>query len=181
MLQSRVHEIWVRAVSLTLKDDLRYVPGHCFETFPFAENWQTNTAIEAAGDSYYKYRTELMALYEEGLTKTYNRFHDLEMRAAEVVELRDRHAAMDRVVLDAYGWTDIPTDCKFLLEHEIDEKTWGAKRKPYRYRWPDEVQDEVLARLLDLNQKRREEEREEQGHNREGRRRPRPRRFSRGR
>jgi len=47
-------------------------------------------------------------------------------------------------VLDAYGWSDIPTDCKFLLDYEIDEEEWGDKKKPYRYRWPDEVRDEVL-------------------------------------
>ena len=57
-------------------------------------------------------------------------------------------------VLDAYGWTDIPTDCEFLLDYEIDEATWGRKKKPYRYRWPDTVCDEVLARLLALNAER---------------------------
>ena len=175
ILQSRVHETWVRAVSLTLKDDLRYVPGHCFETFPFVENWQANTTMEAAGNSYYEFRMKLMALSKEGLTKTYNRFHDLEERAAEIVELRERHAAMDRVVLDAYGWNDIPTDCKFLLEHEIDEETWGTKKKPYRYCWPEEVQDEVLARLLDLNQKRYGEEVAAGLHTEEGARRSAPR------
>ncbi len=30
---------------------------------------------------------------------------------------------MDRAVLDAYGWTDIPTDCEFLLDYEIEEET----------------------------------------------------------
>ena len=61
---------------------------------------------------------------------------------------------MDRAVLDAYGWTDIPTDCEFLLDYEIDEATWGRKKKPYRYRWPDPIRDEVLARLLALNAER---------------------------
>ena len=65
---------------------------------------------------------------------------------------------MDRAVLDAYGWTDIPTDCEFLLDYEIDEETWGNKKKPYRYRWPDDVRDEVLARLLELNAERAAEE-----------------------
>ena len=58
---------------------------------------------------------------------------------------------MDRAVLDAYGWYNIPTDCEFLLDYEIDEDEWGNKKKPWRYRWPDEVHDEVLARLLELN------------------------------
>ena len=65
---------------------------------------------------------------------------------------------MDRAVLDAYGWTDIPTDCDFLLDYEIDEATWGRKKKPYRYRWPDSIRDEVLARLLALNAERAAEE-----------------------
>ena len=65
---------------------------------------------------------------------------------------------MDRAVLDAYGWTDITTDCEFLLDYEIEEEEWGDKKKPWRYRWPDEVRDEVLARLLELNAERAREE-----------------------
>ncbi len=65
---------------------------------------------------------------------------------------------MDRAVLDAYGWSDITTDCEFLLDYEIDEEEWGDKKKPWRYRWPDEVRDEVLARLLELNAERAKEE-----------------------
>ena len=65
---------------------------------------------------------------------------------------------MDHAVLHAYGWADIITDCEFLLDYEIDEETWGKKKKPWRYRWPDEVRDEVLARLLALNAERAAEE-----------------------
>ena len=82
----------------------------------------------------------------EGVTKIYNRFHDIYETTPRISELRELHNAMDRAVLDAYGWTDIPTDCEFLLDYEIDEATWGRKKKPYRYRWPDTVRDEVLAR-----------------------------------
>jgi hypothetical protein len=57
---------------------------------------------------------------------------------------------MDKAVLDAYGWSDLPTDCEFLLDYEIDEEEWGKKKKPDRYRWPDDVRDEFLARLLEL-------------------------------
>ncbi|MGO9200580.1 MAG: hypothetical protein ACLQM8_08570 [Limisphaerales bacterium] len=35
------------------------------------------------------------------------------------------------------------------------------RKKPWRYRWPDEIRDEVLARLLNLNAQRAEEERTE--------------------
>ena len=141
-----------------MKDDLRYNPGDCFETFPLPPDWQSDPTVEAAGQTYYDFRAALMVKNDEGLTRTYNRFHDPDERSPDILRLRELHAAMDRAVLDAYGWTDIPTDCEFLLDYEIDEETWGNKKKPWRYRWPDEVHDEVLARLLDLNQKRYEEE-----------------------
>jgi methylase of polypeptide subunit release factors len=81
--------------------------------------------------------------------------------------LRTLHAAMDTAVLTAYGWTDLlpKCACEFLLEYEDDEPESAAeesggrkKKKPWRYRWPDEVRDEVLARLLKLNAERAEEE-----------------------
>ena len=105
------------------------------------------------------FRAALMVRNNEGLTKTYNRFHDPDERDPEILKLRELHAAMDRAVLDAYGWADIPTACDFLLDYEIDEEERGTKKKPYRYRWPDPVRDEVLARLLELNAQRAEEER----------------------
>lgn len=158
-LQSRPHEIWARFFSSTLEDRLNYSASDCFETFPFPENWTTDPALEAVGKTYYAFRADLMVRNNEGLTDTYNRFHDPDEKSPDIHRLRELHAAMDRAVLDAYGWQDIPTDCEFLLDYEIDEETWGTKKKPYRYRWPDEVHDEVLARLLDLNQKRAEQER----------------------
>ena len=158
-LQSRPHEIWARFFGSSMKDDLRYTPSDCFETFPFPENWETHPALEAASEAYYEFRAALMIENAEGMTKTYNRFHDPDERDPRIAELRRLHAAMDRAVLDAYGWDDIPTDCEFLLDYEIDEETWGRKKKPYRYRWPDAVRDDVLARLLALNAERAVEER----------------------
>jgi len=154
-LQSRPHEIWARFFGSSMKDDLRYTPSDCFETFPFPENWQNHPVLEAAGKEYYEFRAALMVRNDEGLTKTYNRFHDPYEKDPEILHLRDLHSAMDRAVLDAYGWSDIKTDCEFLLDYEIDnEEEWGNKKKPWRYRWPEEVHDEVLARLLELNSER---------------------------
>ena len=99
-----------------------------------------------------------MVRNNEGLTKTYNRFHDPNDRAPDILTLRELHTAMDRAVLDAYGWTDIPLDCEFLLDYDVDEEEWGKKKKPYRYRWPDDVRDEVLVRLIELNAARAKEE-----------------------
>ena len=141
-----------------MKDDLRYTPSDSFETFPFPNTRKNCLVIEAAGRAYYKFRAAFMIQNDEGMTKTYNRFHDPYEDDLEIGRLRELHAAMDRAVLDAYGWTDIPTDCDFLLDYEIDESTWGRKKNPYRCRWPGSVRDEVLARLLALNAERAAEE-----------------------
>ena len=158
LLQSRFHQVWSAFLGPTMKDDLRYTPSDCFETFPFPAAWDTCADLETAGETCYAFRAELMVRSDEGLTKTYNRFRDPYEDGPDIIRLRDLHAAMDRAVLDAYGWPDIPTDCEFLLDYEIDEEDWGARKKPYRYRWPDEVRDEVLARLLELNAKRAADE-----------------------
>ncbi|HWP37855.1 MAG TPA: type IIL restriction-modification enzyme MmeI, partial [Gemmatimonadales bacterium] len=154
VLQSSPHEIWARFFGSTLEERFMYAAVDCFETFPFPEGWETHPALEAAGKAYYEFRAALMVKNDEGLTKTYNRFHDPDERDPEILKLRELHAAMDRAVLEAYGWADIPTDCDFFLDYEIDEEEWGDKKKPWRYRWPDEVQAEVLARLLELNAER---------------------------
>lgn len=87
---------------------------------------------------------------------------------AGIRRLRELHAAMDAAVLTAYGWTDLlpQCTCEFLLDYEDEESETGTeettgrkKKKPWRYRWPDEVRDEVLARLLKLNAERAEQER----------------------
>ncbi|MEW5981114.1 MAG: type IIL restriction-modification enzyme MmeI, partial [Acidobacteriota bacterium] len=191
--QSRPHEYWTRAFGSSMKDDLRYTPSDCFETFPFpfdspsrdpassARSGQApdlepaiEAALEAAGREYYDFRAALMVRNNEGLTKTYNRFHDRDHDGtgvagrdpAEVVRdierLRHLHDVMDRAVLDAYGWTDIRPTCQFILDYEDDDDDTAGertrRRKPWRYRWPDAIRDDVLARLLDLNAKRAKEE-----------------------
>ncbi len=49
--------------------------------------------------------------------------------------------AMDRAVLDAYGWTDILPVYDF--RPQLDESI--------RLTWAEDTRDEVLARLLELN------------------------------
>jgi hypothetical protein len=160
-MQSRPHEVWARFFGSTMKDDPVYTPSDCFETFPFPDGWESDSALEAAGKAYYDFRAQLMIANDEGLTKTYNRFHDPYERDPEIERLRELHAAMDRAVLDAYGWSDIPTGCEFLLDYEVDDEESSSRRKkPYRYRWPDDVRDEVLARLVEENRTRAAEERD---------------------
>ena len=144
-LQARPHELWTRFFGSSMKDDLRYTPSDCFETFPFPDRWHDRTDLEAAGQAYHNQRATLMVRNGEGMTKTYNRFHDPDEDDPGIRRLRDLHAAMDGAVLAAYGWNDLPTDCEFLRDHEDDPHS------RIRYRWPDPVQNEILARLLALN------------------------------
>jgi len=154
-LQARPHEVWARFFGSSLEDRLRYTPSDCFETFPFPENWESHPQLEAAGRRYYEFRAQLMTQNDEGMTKTYNRFHDRSEASTGILALRELHADMDRAVLDAYGWHDIRPEAEFLLEYESDEDETGkGKKEPYRYRWNDEAQAEILARLLELNAER---------------------------
>jgi len=154
ILQSRVHRIMVERFPSTMKDDLCYRPTGHFTPFPFTDIHGENLHTESVGKDYYECRADLMVQNDEGLTKIYNRFHDPDEQSKGILKLRELHAEMDRAVLDAYGWDDIPVECEFIVDYEVEE----GKTIPWKYRWSDEVQDEVFVRLLELNQERYEEE-----------------------
>jgi hypothetical protein len=138
ILQSRVHEVWARFFASSLEDRLRYTPSDCFATFPFPPSWETNAGLEEIGQRYHAFRARLMAdkatraelmeeLEPEGLTATYNRFHDRLDVHDGITQLRALHAEMDRKVLEAYGWWDELSQradfaCGFRDVHaEVDE------------------------------------------------------------
>lgn len=148
VLQSRVHELWARVFASSMKDDLRYTPSDCFETFPFPADFETDPALEAAGRAYHDHRAALMIARNEGLIKTYNRFHDPSENSADIITLRNLHAAMDRAVLAAYGWHDLiqTAQAEFLTETTEDDPKYRN-----RYFWPAPVRDDILTRLLALN------------------------------
>lgn len=163
--------------SSTMKDDLNYSPTDCCQTFPFPLQFETDFGLETTGREYFDFRAALMVKHNEGLTKTYNRFHDRDHDETEadpeivagIRRLRELHATMDRAVLEAYGWHDLAkrATCEFLLDYEEEEDDnepearpgRRQKKKPWRYRWPDDFRDEVLARLLELNKERAQQER----------------------
>jgi hypothetical protein len=211
LLQAQTHDIWTRQFSSSLKDDLGYRPTDCFDTFPLPNTLGAGDAedlliagyqsLEAIGERYHQFRAELMVANNEGLTSTYNRFHDPSESSSDLLVLRRLHGEMDQAVLDAYGWSDVAppgplnSPCGFGLDYldleddaqlpddlqeridsgelffwEPDEactfeaqvRAYGAvkgkKKFPWRYRWPDDVRDDVLARLLALNAERYAEE-----------------------
>jgi hypothetical protein len=212
LIQSRLHEAWIQALSSSLEERLRYTPSDCFETFPFPTALLDSAAsdpaqeatlqsLEDIGERYHQFRAQLMVANNEGLTSTYNRFHDPAETSSDLLELRILHGEMDQAVLDAYGWSDVAppgplnSPCGFGLDYldleedaqlpdEMQERIdsgelffWeadvactfeaqvraygavkGKKKLPWRYRWPEAVRDDVLARLLALNAERYAEE-----------------------
>ncbi|TPG55986.1 hypothetical protein EAH89_13710 [Roseomonas nepalensis] len=98
----------------------------------------------------------MMIAHNKGLTSTYNRFHDPDEQAPDILRLRELHHAMDRVVLRAYGWDD-------LVETAAPEFLTADTEPEHRYQerlfWPAPFRDEVLARLLALNAERAANER----------------------
>ena len=83
----------------------------------------------------------------EGLTDTYNRFHDPDEISVDIQKLRQLHVEMDNAVAAAYGWTDLD------LGHGFHETKQGV-----RYTISEPARREVLQRLLKLNHERYAEE-----------------------
>ncbi len=153
LLQSRAHEFWARFFSATLEDRVSYSLTDAFRTFP-----QIGLGDEQGdniGHAYHDHRTTLMIARNEGMTKTYNRFHDRNERREDIAHLRDLHTEMDRAVLRAYGWNDLAERAApiFLDETNEDDQTYQG-----RLFWPSDFRDEVFARLLALNAERHAEE-----------------------
>jgi len=143
-LQSNIHEIWVRKFASTLETRLRYTPADVFETFPFPQNLE---GLEEIGETYHEYRRQIMLSRQEGLTSTYNRFHNPEEDGKDIVRLRELHVEMDQAVARAYGWDDLE------LGHDFHETAQGV-----RFTVSESARREVLSRLLRLNHERWEEE-----------------------
>ena len=88
-----------------------------------------------------------MFTHQEGLTQTYNRFHDPDEMSADIVKLRELHKQMDKTVAHAYSWNDLE------LDHDFHDTKQGL-----RYTISKTARREVLDRLLLLNHQRHDEE-----------------------
>ncbi|MCC7137595.1 MAG: N-6 DNA methylase [Planctomycetes bacterium] len=158
VLQSRLHETWARTFSATTAgDNLAYVPSDCFESFPFPPEWDRAVPLASIGEQYYAARSSLLATPGHGLTAIDHLFHDPHNDSPAIVRLRELRAEMDYAVLSAYGWADLRPQCEFIPEDETEREI--SPGETFRLRWPDGVRDEVLARLLELNRARAEQER----------------------
>ena len=147
VVQSHVHEVWARMFGTSMKDDLRYTGTTCYENFPFPT---LVPELESIGQRYSNERSNVMVSSQQGLTKLSGRLNSQEEQTADIVNLRDLHAAMDKAVLDSYGWHDITPAYEFSGDFENDDGTPGA----LRYNFTEKIRDEILSRLLALHAER---------------------------
>jgi len=149
VLSCAFHNIWAWQYSSTLgSNTLRYAPTDVFETFPFPQSpFASHQSLETIGETYHEHRRQIMLNRQEGLTKTYNRFHEPNETSADIQRLRKLHVEMDTAVAAAYGWDDLE------LGHDFHETQQGI-----RYTISESARREVLGRLLELNHQRYEEE-----------------------
>ena len=171
-VQSTLHEVWARKYSGALKQDLRYSPSKCFDTFPFPKGlWQTaNPDLVELGERYHEHRRALMCELWLGLTDIYNLFHtrdltlervakvskkwpdEAEAGYAGIIESRRLHVELDTAIRDAYGWHDLN------LGHNFIEVETLPENDRVRYTLSPEARKEVLKRLLALNHQRAAEQ-----------------------
>ena len=144
-LQCTFHSIWARYQSSTLKSDLSYSISDGFRTYPTPIG--DPNPLRSLGNQYHDHRRQVMLTREEGLTSTYNRFHNPKEKYTDIAYLRELHVEMDNAVAAAYGWRDLD------LGHGFHESPQGV-----RFTISETARREVLTRLLQLNHERYEEE-----------------------
>ncbi|MEO8287128.1 MAG: hypothetical protein ABI670_11915 [Chloroflexota bacterium] len=88
-----------------------------------------------------------MREHKDGLTTTYNHFHNPQESAHDIACLRELHREMDEAVAAAYGWSDLD------LGHGFHTTKQGV-----RYTISEPARREMLDRLLALNHQRYAEE-----------------------
>jgi hypothetical protein len=145
LLQSSVHEAWASRWCSTLRNaGMNYSPTDAFETFPFPAS---TASLGSIGARYREQRRSLMLARGEGLTRTYNRFHDPADQSAGVRALRDLQVEMDRAAAAAYGWDDLRPGHDFQVG-----------RQGRRFTLSTAARREVEGRLLAENRRRRTQE-----------------------
>jgi hypothetical protein len=143
ILQSSLHEVWIQKQASTMRNDLRYTPSSCLQTFV-----QPDFMICAdAGKIYYEYRERILKQFGVGLRTLYNKFNSPNDQDESIIELRRLHLMMDEKVAVAYDWGDIN------LGHNFHKTKQGI-----RFTISEDARREVLQRLLKLNHERYEEE-----------------------
>ncbi|MFI1929351.1 Eco57I restriction-modification methylase domain-containing protein [Streptomyces sp. NPDC020330] len=143
VLSSTLHQVWAIKYSSTLETRVNYAPSDVFATFPLPEPTSTLTQ---AGQCLDRERREIMLRRDLGLTKLYNLVNDPAIPDSAdpgVARLRNIHVELDRAVMAAYGWDNVPLDHGFHTYRQMQRWTVSPAARV-----------EILDRLLEENHRR---------------------------
>ncbi|MGV8830418.1 MAG: class I SAM-dependent DNA methyltransferase [Devosia sp.] len=181
-LSSSLHVVWMLAIGGTLEDRPRYNKSKVLDPFPFpdlSENPATQSRLAELGEGLDAFRKTRLAAHDfltmTGLYNSLERVHELDWKAGpgraedsaarieplsdkerdaydagHIAILKDIHDEIDALVFSAYGWSD-------LAPHLVGMP--GATT-PSPYKTADQLaaEEELLTRLVALNQTRAAEE-----------------------
>lgn len=170
VLSSRLHVSYTLAVSGVLEDRPIYTKSSAFDPFPFPVlTDQQATKLDELGERLDAFRKERLAEHSFlTMTDIYNvleRLRALEAgadvpplsdkekdihEAGLISVLRDIHDAIDREVFAAYGWDD--------LGPRLVGKPGATTPSPHKSEDQEAAEEELLTRLVALNQERAAEE-----------------------
>lgn len=145
VLQSNIHVAWIERQASSMRNDLRYTPSSCFQTFVMPTLKSDSTASSAS--LFYEFRDQVQAARGVSLRKLYDAINNKNDRSEDVVKLREMQIDMDAAVASLYGW-----DAGFL-NHGFRKTTHGD-----RFDISETARIEVLRRLSELNRQRHEDE-----------------------
>jgi hypothetical protein len=148
VMQSVLHEHWRLEYGASLKQDARYTPSDCYDTFPFPT---PSASLDAIGEQYHGERAAITRVRVEGLTPLYKRFHHPANQDSDVRRLRQLQTELDHQVVACYGWSDIE------LNHDFHETKQGI-----RFSVNPVARQALIDRLLELNHQRHAEEMHEE-------------------
>ena len=143
VLSSSLHQIWAITYGSGMRNDPRYTPSDVFETFPRPS---TSQALEEIGRALDEERREVMLRRDLGLTRLYNLVNDPGFPSSsddDISRIRSIHVELDRVVLDAYGWSDLELDHGYYSHRRMERWTVNPSARV-----------EIMDRLLDENHRR---------------------------
>lgn len=143
-VSSSLHDIWTRTYTSYNLALPRYIHTDCFLTFPFPI---FSSTLDSLSEEYHNHRQLIMKSRQQGLTTTYNQFHDKHANGSDIVRLRELHKTLDYAIVAAYGWQDLD------LGHGFHETKQGV-----RFTISEPARRIVLDRLLALNHEHYEEE-----------------------
>lgn len=145
ILQSWVHELWMRRYTSTMRTDTNYSISDCFDNFPFPRDPNDRTAGTATqiGQDCFQLRRQIMRERRIGLTSVSGLLNSPECTDLDISHLREVRQQLDSAVLACYGWQDI------TLQHDF----YSGERGKTRFMPSPEARREIFTRLLALNEK----------------------------